>query len=75
VVGDLYQGLARKPKRSRGYRGPVVEDFYIVKTSLGKEEMCREYDVRPPYIICVTFDGRVVTVRDPSVRTVVVSQD
>jgi hypothetical protein len=67
--------------KSRGNRpasrsGPVVvEDFYVVKTGFGKEEICREYDVKPPYIVCVTFDGRVVTVRDPRVKTVVVSRE
>jgi hypothetical protein len=71
----------RRSKRSRGNRPAsrsglvVVEDFYVVKTGFGKEEICREYDVRPPYIVCVTFDGRVVTVRDPRVKTVVVSRE
>ncbi|MCC6055022.1 MAG: hypothetical protein LM589_06915 [Thermosphaera sp.] len=69
--------LRRGRNRSRSVvKGPVViEDFYVVKTGFGKEEICREYDVKPPYIVCVTFDGRVVTVRDPNVKTVVVTQD
>jgi hypothetical protein len=64
----------RRVKRYRRYAPRVVEDFYVVRVS-GREEYCREYEVRPPYIVCVTFDGRVITVRDPSIRTVVVSHD
>jgi hypothetical protein len=81
-VRFLSQALMRRSqKRFKGYRdyvprGTVVlEDFYVVRTGFGKEEVCREYDVRPPYVVCVTFDGRVITVRDPSVKAVVVSQD
>jgi hypothetical protein len=79
-VRFLSQALMRR-KRFKGYRDyvprgvVVVDDFYVVKTGFGKEELCREYDVRPPYVVCVTFDGRVITVRDPSVKAVVVSQD
>ncbi len=72
--------LKRKKRKAQSYRDYAprvvfVEDFYVVKTGFGKEEICREYDVRPPYVVCVTFDGRVITVRDPSVKTVVVSHE
>jgi hypothetical protein len=67
----------RKGQSYRDYAPGVVfvDDFYVVKTGFGKEEVCREYDVRPPYVVCVTFDGRVITVRDSGVKTVVVSQE
>jgi hypothetical protein len=71
----------RRSRKIRGYRDYVprgvviVDDFYVVRTSFGKEELCREYDVKPPYVVCVTFDGRVITVRDSDVKTVIVSQE
>jgi hypothetical protein len=71
----------KRSKRFKGYRDyvprgvKVVDDFYVVKPNFGKEELCREYDVKPPYVICVTFDGRVIRVKDSDVKTVVVTHE